>query len=96
MYGGVAATGLIIGPNKHGDRTFFSDNWPNKARNWLPTVDHPYEKATSEFIVTAPPKYQVISNGLLMEETPLLTRVKGRVSLKRLGKPIPFKNFEHV
>ena len=40
-YEGTPATGLIIGPNKHGDRTFFSDNWPNKARNWLPTIDHP-------------------------------------------------------
>lgn len=70
-YGGTPATGLIIGDNKHGDRTFFSDNWPNKARNWLPTIDHPYDKATSEFIVTAPAHYQVISNGLLREETDL-------------------------
>lgn len=70
-YRGVPATGLIIGNNKHGDRTFFSDNWPNKARNWLPTVDHPYDKATAEFIVTAPAHYQVVSNGLLMEETDL-------------------------
>ncbi|MGD8817564.1 MAG: hypothetical protein PVJ51_10280, partial [Acidobacteriota bacterium] len=32
-YGGVPATGLIIGDNKYGDRTFFSDNWPDRARN---------------------------------------------------------------
>ena len=68
-YAGVPATGLRIGPNKHGDRTFFSDNWPNRARHWLPTVDHPYDKATNEFIVTAPARYQIISNGLLIEET---------------------------
>lgn len=70
-YRGVPATGLIIGPNKHGDRTFFSDNWPNKARHWLPTIDHPYDKARCEFVVTAPDNYQVISNGLLVEETDL-------------------------
>ncbi|MCH7563539.1 MAG: M1 family metallopeptidase [Gemmatimonadetes bacterium] len=70
-YRGIPATGLIIGPNKHGDRTFFSDNWPNKARNWLPTIDHPYDKATSELIVTAPNHYQVVSNGLMIEETDL-------------------------
>ena len=70
-YGGDPITGLIIGPNMHGDRTFFSDNWPNKARNWLPLVDHPYDKSTSEFIVVAPNHYQVISNGLLVEETNL-------------------------
>ena len=70
-YEGVPATGLVIGPNKYGERTFFSDNWPNKARHWLPTVDHPYDKATSEFVVTAPAHYQVISNGLKIEETDL-------------------------
>jgi len=69
VYGGVPATGLVIAPNKHGDRTFFSDNWPNRARHWLPTVDHPYDKATSEMIVTAPSHYQVVSNGLLIETT---------------------------
>ncbi len=70
-YRGTAATGLIIGENKYGDRTFFSDNWPNKARHWLPTIDHPYDKATCEFIIDAPSHYQVISNGLRVEETDL-------------------------
>jgi aminopeptidase N len=68
-YRGVPAAGLLIAPNKHGDRTFFSDNWPDKARQWLPVVDHPSDKATSEFLVTAPARYQVVSNGLLVEET---------------------------
>ena len=40
-YHGMPADGLHVGPNKHGDRTFFSDNWPDKARQWLPVVDHP-------------------------------------------------------
>jgi len=71
VYHGEPADGLHIGPNKHGDRSFFSDDWPNKARNWLPTVDHPYDKATSEMRVTAPDRYQVVSNGLLVEETDL-------------------------
>jgi aminopeptidase N len=68
-YGGIPASGLRIGPNKYGDRTFFSDNWPNRARSWLPTVDHPYDKAANEFVVTAPSHYQVVSNGILVEET---------------------------
>lgn len=70
-YAGTPATGLLIGPNRHGDRTFFSDNWPTRARHWLPTIDHPYDKATSEFIVTAPSHYQVVSNGLQVEVTDL-------------------------
>ena len=75
-YEGIPVTGLIIGPNMHGDRTFFSDNWPNKARNWLPLVDHPYDKSTTDFIVIAPNHYQVISNGLLVEETNINKELK--------------------
>ena len=70
-YSGTPASGLAIKKNRYGDRTFFSDNWPDKARQWLPTIDHPYDKATSEFIVTAPSHYQVVSNGLPVEVTDL-------------------------
>jgi aminopeptidase N len=70
-YSGVPAAGLRIGPNKHGERTFFASNWPDKARNWLPTIDHISDKATAEFIVTAPAYYQVVSNGRLVEECDL-------------------------
>lgn len=70
-YQGVPADGLVIGKNKFGDRTFFGDNWPNRARHWLPTVDHPSDKASVEFIVTAPEHYQVVGNGLQIEETNL-------------------------
>ena len=71
IYSGIPATGLKIGKNKYGERTFFSDNWPDKGRQWLPMVDHPYDKATCAFIITAPAHYQVVSNGLKVEETDL-------------------------
>jgi aminopeptidase N len=70
-YRGVPASGLLIAPNRYGERTFFSDNWPDKAHQWLPVVDHPSAKATCEFLVSAPAHYQVVSNGLLVEETDL-------------------------
>ena len=70
-YAGVAAEGLRIINNVHGERTMFSENWPNRARHWLPMIDHPYDKATGEFVVTAPSQYQVVSNGLLVEELDL-------------------------
>ena len=70
-YAGVPAEGLRIINNVHGERTMFSENWPNRARHWLPMIDHPYDKATGEFIVTAPSQYQVVSNGLLVEELDL-------------------------
>ncbi|MFT7034957.1 MAG: aminopeptidase N, partial [Cyclobacteriaceae bacterium] len=72
-YQGIPVTGLKIADNKHGDRTFFSDNWPNKGRNWLPTIDHPSDKSKCEFIIVAPAHYQVVSNGLKIEETDLPT-----------------------
>ena len=70
-YRGTPAAGLRIGANMHGERTFFGENWPNLVRNWLPMIDHPYDKATGEFIVTAPAHYQVVANGLLIEELDL-------------------------
>lgn len=70
-YRGLAAQGLRIGTNRHRERTFFSDNWPDLGRHWLPLVDHPSDKATCEFIVTAPSHYQVVSNGVIVEETDL-------------------------
>ena len=39
-------------------------------------VDHPYDKATSDFIIFAPNHYQVISNGLLVEETNVNKEIK--------------------
>ena len=66
-YRGIAANGLKIVANKFGERCFFSANWPDLAHQWLPTIDHPSDKATSEFVVTAPAKYQVVANGLIQE-----------------------------
>jgi len=75
-YHGIPSDGLRIGVTKLGDRSFFNENWPNRGRHWLPLIDHPYDKATSEFIVKAPAHYKVISNGLLLEESDLGDNVK--------------------
>jgi aminopeptidase N len=70
-YEGIPADGLIISKNKYGHRTFFADNWPNRGHNWLPCVDDPADKASVEFIVTAPQHYQIVANGIQVEETNL-------------------------
>lgn len=88
-YEGVPSDGLIIGKNKFGDRTFFSDNYPNRARHWIPCVDHLYEKATVEWVVKAPSHYQVIANGLQTEETDLGDNMK--LTRWNEGAPIPPK-----
>ena len=93
-YKGIPADGLIIAENKYGDRTFFGDNWPDRARHWLPTVDHPSDKATCEFIITAPEYYQVIANGKKLEESVLSLGMQGeRMKITHWGiaSPIPTK-----
>ena len=68
-YKGIPADGLYISKNKYNERTFFADNYPDRGKNWLPLVDHPSDKATVEWIVTAPNYYQTIGNGQLMEQS---------------------------
>src|ERR1700761_2678292 len=67
-YSGIPADGLIISTNEYNHRTFFGDNWPNRAHNWLPCVDDPADKASVDFIITAPSHYQVVANGLKVQE----------------------------
>jgi len=70
-YHGLPAPGLFIGRNRHGGRAFFGLNWPDRARTWLAVIDHPSAKATCEFLVTAPSRYQVVANGLPVEQREL-------------------------
>lgn len=67
-YQGIPSDGLVIGKNMHGDRTFFGDNWPNRAHLWFACNDHPSDKAQVAFEVIAPSKYEVIANGTLKEK----------------------------
>jgi len=70
-YHGVPADGLRLLNNIHGDRTAFSENWYNRARQWLPMIDHPAAKASGELIVTTRADYQVVSNGVIVEQVDL-------------------------
>ena len=85
QYEGVPSDGLIISKNKYQDRTFFADNWPNRAHHWLPCVDDPSDKATVDFEVIAPMHYQVVANGIQIEETNLSTDKK----LTRYSENVP-------
>lgn len=70
-YSGIPRDGLIISTNKFGNRTFFTDNWPDRAHYWLPCIDHPSDKATLDFDVLTPVKYTVVANGVKKQETTL-------------------------
>jgi len=75
-YHGIPADGLIISENKYGNRSFFSDHWPDRASNYIPCIDHPYDKATVDFIIIAPDHYEVVASGYLAEESHLRKNFK--------------------
>jgi aminopeptidase N len=62
-YGGIPSDGLVISRNRFGKRTFFGDNWPDRARNWFPCNDFQSDKATVSFTIAAPSHYKVVANG---------------------------------
>ncbi len=87
-YQGIPRDGLIISENKFGDRTFFGDNWPNRAHHWLPVVDHPSDKALLEFLIHAPGHYGVVANGTKVDEFHDGTRI---FSHWKTSVPLPTK-----
>ena len=58
---------LVARPNAHGEPVLFADNWPEGARRWLPTVDHPSDKATVDFAITADHRFEAVAPGRLVE-----------------------------
>lgn len=64
VFKGIPKTGLIIGENKFGARTFFGDNWPNRAHHWFACIDHPSDKATISFTAYVPPTFDCIATGV--------------------------------
>jgi aminopeptidase N len=61
--------GMLTSTNKYGRRVFFAENWPDRAHHWFPSIDHPSDKASVDFSVTAPGKYKVVANGRLIQTT---------------------------
>lgn len=76
-YGGALRDGLIVHRDSAGRWTYFGDNWPNRARHWIPSIDHPSDKATVTWRVTAPSSQTVVANGKLVSKR----------SVTRAGEP---------
>ncbi|MDX2184009.1 MAG: M1 family metallopeptidase [Gemmatimonadaceae bacterium] len=66
---GIPTDGLIVQRDANGSFTAFADHFPNRAQQWLPTVDHPADKATVAWTVRAPATHRVIANGVRTEES---------------------------
>ncbi|MDH3224771.1 MAG: hypothetical protein OEO23_13715, partial [Gemmatimonadota bacterium] len=67
-YAGTPDDGLIIRTNSRGRPSAFVDNWPNRTRFWLPSIDHPADKATAAFTVHAPAEWEVVANGRMVAD----------------------------
>ena len=89
VYAGAVTDGLIARRDSLGRWTYFGDNWPTRARYWIPSIDRPGEKATISWTVTAPAGYTVVANGTEIESRVLPMAERRRVlSRWRESKPI--------
>lgn len=72
VYDGAVTDGLVVRRDAKGRWTWFGDNWPDRARQWLPSVDHPSDKATVSWRVIAPAGRTVVANGALVARTRMM------------------------
>ncbi len=88
-YGGRPKEGLSFETDARGGATAFADNWPNRARWWFPSNDHPSDKATVDFLVRVPAGLEVVANGRLESTGPDPERAGGTVWHWSNAVPIP-------
>jgi aminopeptidase N len=90
-YGGEVRDGLVIRTDSLGRWTAFGDNWPNRARHWFPSIDHPSDKATVTWTVVTPPGRTVVANGRLLPPGRLRVQYReARVTNRwREDRPVP-------
>jgi aminopeptidase N len=70
-YAGRPADGLLIASGAGGRRSFFADDWPDRARGFIPCLDHPAFKAPVTWEIEAPAGLRVVANGVLGRVTDL-------------------------
>ncbi len=91
-YHGTPRDGLIIREDSARGWSAFGDNWPNRARFWIPSVDHPSDKATVNWRVIAPAGRSVVANGTRIAPAVTITHGadSGLVATRfRMAQPIP-------
>jgi aminopeptidase N len=88
-YGGAVVDGLIARSDSAGRWTYFGDNWPNRARHWIPSIDHPSDKATVTWRVRAPVGRTVVANGRLVSKRQVTEAGEPRIEwVWRESRPI--------
>jgi len=90
IYSGRVTDGLIVRQDSLKRWTYFGDNWPNRARFWIPSVDHPSDKATVSWTVRGPASLTVVANGTLVDTRTVGAGPARRSTTRwRAAKPIP-------
>jgi aminopeptidase N len=64
-YSGIPRDGLVI-RGSGAERTVFADNWPDRARHWLASHDHPRDKASVSWEIRTPAGFAVVATGSLV------------------------------
>ncbi len=89
-YHGTPSDGLIIREDSTRGWSAFGDNWPNRARFWIPSIDHPSDKATVNWTVHAPAALSVVANGTrLRRVVTTASDTKWATTTFRMAQPIP-------
>ncbi|MDP2478972.1 MAG: M1 family metallopeptidase [Candidatus Palauibacterales bacterium] len=87
-YHGRPADGLMMTRDVHGQWTVFADNWPDRARNWFASVDHPADKAAVTLRVTMPSDWTSVANGVRVLDLPLPDGRRRQVWVEKVPIPV--------
>ena len=85
-YHGAVTDGLIARRDSAGRWTYFGDNWPNRGRHWIPSIDHPSDKATVTWRVRAPVGQTVVANGKLVSKRSVTDAATGEPRVEWLWR----------
>src|SRR4051812_16531858 len=89
VYSGIVRDGLIARKDEKGRWTWFGDNWPDRGRQWIASVDHPSDKATVTWHVIAAPATTIVANGAYVGAKAIGTGTRARrESTWRESRPI--------
>ena len=70
--GGVRVLGLgFFDESEDNPALVQTHSFPEGARHWFPSNDHPADKATSKIITTVRSDWKVLSNGVLKKKPPI-------------------------
>ena len=84
--GGVRVLGLgFFDQSEDNPALVQTHSFPEGARHWFPSNDHPADKATSSIITTVRSDWKVLSNGVLNEKTTNWKRLQNGMRIRTEG-----------